>query len=477
MAINLITKRIGNKNCYLRVDTDEKGNTILYRKSGFEVIQSLYHGHSIFSLIDEEGNTDALFHKYINEYMFEAKRSVNSRRKYSEVICKLYAFISLMGYSLFALDYDELYQFRAFLQGTGGAQCSNETVNIYLGIIRDYFRTMRIPWDVLFAQHLVTRESLDSDFGSSNIIYVYDANLSVNAHKQDRVPKYISMEQYIQLVEIARSKGDWAGIILMHLMFRYGMRLGECLGLTEEDLVSYRIKGIDVPTLIVRNRVTDRPWQHAKSKIIPRNKRDYEADEYIKQWDKDDYAHYYLTESGDFAEALAKFICETRAQAEQNHSDNYHECEADIVYPVDFKKKGLEKNHYIFVNRQGKRLSAQFWGSTLKRYFIEAGIPIDSGKKDNNLSHRFRHGFAMMHARFMDPPVPPQELQKMLHHKQLSTTMIYYNPTIEDEYDYKTKMQNRFFDTNPRLNEIIKDFLEDTQNDNGEDNDETATVE
>ena len=55
--------------------------------------------------------------------------------------------------------------------------------------------------------------------------------------------------------------------------------------------------------------------------------------------------------------------------------------------------------------------------------------------------------------------------------------MIYYNPTIEDEYDYKTKMQNRFFDTNPRLNEIIKDFLEDTQNDNGEDNDETATVE
>lgn len=267
--ISLIKKRIGNKNYYLRVDTDENGTVVFYRVSSYEVIPSLCHGHTVFSLIDGEGHTDSRFHKYINEYMYEAKRSVNTRRKYSEVICTLISFLDLMGYSMFALGYDELYQFRAFIQGTGGAQCSNDTVNTYLGIIRDYFRTMGIPWDALFAQHLVQKINQGNDYGVSNIMYVYDANLKSDPHKHERVPKYISMEQYIQLITIAQAKGDWAGVMLMHMMFRYGMRLGECLGLTEEDFVTYRIKGKDVPTLIVRNRVSDRPWQHAKNKIIP----------------------------------------------------------------------------------------------------------------------------------------------------------------------------------------------------------------
>lgn len=90
---------------------------------------------------------------------------------------------------------------------------------------------------------------------------------------------------------------------------------------------------------------------------------------------------------------------------------------------------------------------------------MQVGISVDVDRKNNNLSHRFRHGFAMMHARFMDPPVPPHDLQKMMHHRCISSTMIYYNPTIEDEYNYKTKMQNRFYDTNPELNSILQEFI------------------
>ena len=65
----------------------------------------------------------------------------------------------------------------------------------------------------------------------------------------------------------------------------------------------------------------------------------------------------------------------------------------------------------------------------------------------------------MMHARFMDPPVPAMELQKMMRHRNLSSTMIYYNPTQEDEYEYKTKMQNKFYDNNEELNGILAGFL------------------
>ena len=289
---------------------------------------------------------------------------------------------------------------------------------------------------------------------------MYKLNLAVNPHAQN-VPKYISMDNYIRLIEIARKKGDWAGIILMHLMFRYGMRLGECLGLTEEDYIMMRIKGIVVPTLILRNRLSDAPDQKAKRRLTPRSRSDYEGQPYIQQWRNDDYSHINLTESEDteFVRVFEKFMRDTRERAEALYPKNYRTCEADIVFPADFKGKGLQKNHYIFVNRLGKRLSAQFWGKRLKEYFIEAGIPLDKGKKVNNLSHRFRHGFAMMHARFMDPPVPATELQKMMRHRNLSSTMIYYNPTQEDEYEYKTKMQNKFYDNNEELNGILAGFL------------------
>ena len=462
MGVLLSVEKSGRRHRYVRTDTDEKGKVVLRRTCNLEVVSTEHDGHTVFSLIDEEGNTNLLFHRYINQRMFEDKRSVNSRRKSAEVLCKFLSFIFLMGYSIYALGLDELYELRTFFQGIGSMECTNETVNAYLGILRSFFKTMEIPCAPLFNQHILSRsEYKESDFKVDNTIYQYDLNFPVNPHKQERVPKYISMEQYILLQKLAKEARNWVAVILIHLMFRYGMRLGECLGLTEEDLVTFRIKGNDVPTLIVRNRLSDRPWQHAKRKLIPRNPLDYAGKPYIDQWRDDNYSHYYLTESGDFVEALRKFIRTTRENAERDFPENYRECEADIVCPEEFAKTGLEKNHYIFVNRLGKRLSAQLWGLQLKDLFIKAGIPLDNVKKDNNLSHRFRHGFAMMHARFMDPPVPATELQKMMHHRNIASTMVYYNPTPEDEYDYKTALQNKFYDQNPELNAIICQFLND----------------
>lgn len=463
--ITLINEKHGRRNRYVRIDTDAYGHVTLRLESDLQVFEFLCEGSTAFSLLDEAGRTYPLFHKFINEKMKEDRCSVNSRRKYARVLCKFYAFIELMGYSEYALGLDELYELRSFMQGDGAGQCSNATVDEYLAIVRSFFDRMEIPCDALFYHRIVSNEIGSGLFAVKSGVPSYEISLPKNPHADERVPKYISMDNYVTLQEIARRDGDWNGIMLMHLMFRYGMRLGECLGLTEEDLVTFRICGKDVPTLIVRNRLSDKPWQHAKRKMIPLTKDDYAGKPYIEEWRDDDYSHYYLTESGEFVDALRKFIQTNRERAELNYPDNYRSCEADIVYPPAFTKKGLEKNHYIFVNRLGKPLSDQLWGKTLKKYFVEAGIPLDTVKKDKNLSHRFRHGFAMMHARFMDPPVQAQELQKMMHHRNLRYTMVYYNPTQEDEYLYKTEMQNKIYDNNPRLNAIISDFLKGGKDD------------
>lgn len=468
--ITLSTNKPGQRNIYTRTDTDSKGRVINTKESDVRVLQSLLNGKTFFTVIDSEGQSVLSIHTYVNEMMVRQGRSTNSRRKSAHVLAKLQAFCELLNLSVENLSATDVSRLVAFLQGTGRTQCSNASVNAYLGVIREFFDSAGIKCEPLFARHLVTKTSVqENDFKVENVTYMYDCNLPVDSRKQEKVPKYISMDEYICLIEIARKHNDWNGIMLMHLMFRYGMRLGECLGLTDEDFTYYRIRNIDVPTLIVRNRLSDAPFQNAKRKLTPRQKSDYEGLPYIKQWRDDDYSHYYLTEDGDFVDAFVKFMAQTRERCEKDFASNYKSCEADVVYESTFKEKGLKKNHYIFVNRLGKRLSGQLWGLTLKKYFREAGIRIDAGRKENNLSHRFRHGFAMMHARFMDPPVPVSELQKMMHHRNIASTMIYYNPTEEDEYEYKTKMQNKFYDNNPRLKAITAEFLADVMDDNGAD--------
>ena len=452
----------GQNNRYIRSDFDNRGHEILHRECEFRIMKARSKSGYDYTLIDDDGQTYPDFHRFINIHLVNQGRGINTRRAYAHILCKFHSFLYLTGYNIHNLYVDEILRLREFFKGSGDVQCCNESVNTYLTVVRSYLNALDIKCEALSATHNIFRNILElEDFSIKGASAKYDVSMPTNPHKLDNVPKYISFDEYIALQHVAQEAKDWNAIILMHLMFRYGMRIGECLGLTEEDITTSRIRGKDIPTLILRNRISDSNDQRAKRRYIPLTTADYDCNTYVEQWKKDDYSHIYLTESEDteFVHAFEKFVRQSREEAESTHPQNYRQSEADIVYPSEFKKKGLKKNHYIFVNHLGKPLSAQVWGKTLKRYFIQVGIPVDSGKKANNLSHRFRHGFAMMHARFMDPTVSPHELQKMMRHRQLNSTMVYYNPTQEDEYEYKTALQNKFYDNNMELKAIMSDFL------------------
>ena len=97
-------------------------------------------------------------------------------------------------------------------------------------------------------------------------------------------------------------------------------------------------------------------------------------------------------------------------------------------------------------------------------YFTEAGIPIDSDIRENNLSHRFRHGFAMFHARYSERSVDALVLQKMMRHKSISSTMVYYNPTPEDELKIKTEFQEELYNMIPELRSSMKEAFDTDDN-------------
>ena len=452
--------KVGRHNEYMRTDTDIHGKVVFERTSKVRAIESKSSGRTSYIILDSEGNSIPEVSYFLNDFLPGNGASDNTIHKAKSALEKFHAFADLMDLDITAMDEDDIHRLKKFLKGGDKGRCSNGTVNCYLGVIRAYLETRKIECDALFRRHAVAaKETSDGDFAVRNVYYVYTSNLHVESNT--KVPKYITLGQYLSILGCAKKLRDWMSIILIHLMFRYGMRLGECLGLTEEDFVYMKKGGKEVPTLIVRNRLTDKRDQKAKRKITPQTKADYSDEDYIKQWKNDSYSHYYLTESDEFVITFVRFMKETREKAEKEHPENYATAEADVVDPESFKKKGLEKNHYIFVNHLGKRLSGQLWGNILKGYFNMAEIELDKGKKQNNLSHRFRHGFAMLRAHFMSPPVPVQVLKVMMHHKSIHSTMVYYNLTEEDEFEIKSQLQENMYKSFPEFENAINEFLKD----------------
>ena len=90
---------------------------------------------------------------------------------------------------------------------------------------------------------------------------------------------------------------------------------------------------------------------------------------------------------------------------------------------------------YIFVNAFGGRLQYQAWNIRLKRYFSRAGIPIDAEKKKDGLSHRLRHGYAMVciaRLKATDDPAYRLKLAHAMRHRSLSSIEPYFTPDQKD---------------------------------------------
>ena len=151
----------------------------------------------------------------------------------------------------------------------------------------------------------------------------------------------------------------------------------------------------------------------------------------------------------EMLEELTDYINTSHEYLLSKYPDNYKASSADIVSIED----PPDDNHYVFLNRYGRVLSAQTWGNHLKNYFAECKIPVDSTVKHNNLSHRLRHGFAMFHAHFVEPQKRADvfKLKKMMRHRSISSTYKYYNPTQEDQYKIKTEFQDELYKMIPEL--------------------------
>lgn len=445
--------KIGRKSIYKKVIADDSGNVLSEREVEIPLYRIDRNGQPFYLLYDDEMNVLSEPSSYLN---FELSGSLNTKNRCANALRLLYVFLSLANYDVRHIEQEQLNELIRFLQGLNSnpeafrteTTRSNDTVNGYLSVYRSFFRKKHIRSEALFDAKIIREEmTFDDDFKGAVERIRYTNNLRTSDPNAHTVPKYISPDEFERLYRLAIAKKDIRAMIIMRLMYCYGLRLGEVLGLTIEDLQETHRDNQLVPTIILRNRISDKDYQYAKNLGHIEKAEAYRSKEYTK-------SKAVIVIDYSLYEMIFDYISDVHSAVMEKHPDRYEKGAADIVS----WREAPEYNHYIFLSDAGTVLSGQTWGNYLKKYFVEAGIDLDLGYRENNLSHRFRHGFAMLHAHYRKEPVNALQLKLMMRHKSLSSTMKYFNPTQEEEFKIKEEFVDELETLIPSLKEGVELF-------------------
>lgn len=444
----------GTKSIYYKVIYDEiEGKEISKAKVEIPLHIKEINGQTRFILYDDEMNVLSTPTSYIN---FHLKGTPNSKKLAATALRLLYIFLALSGYSIDELEFNQLKQLNVFLLGINSnpenyktiTVRTNETVNNYLAVYRAYFKANGFKSEALFDSKTikVLNQFGNDSIGESEHI-TYTNNVRTGNYKSKEVPKHIRPDDFNKLYDLAKKNEDILAQCIMRLMYCHGLRIGEVLGLTIEDVYEKKDEndGFLYPVVALRNRVSDKNFQYAKNLGHIFNTSYYDTKRYkdTKVEVAIDYPLFDL---------LCDYIESAHKKAKKDYPENYATGIADIV-TSDFEN---ETNHYIFLNKWGRVLSGQTWGLKLKEYFTLCSIHVDKKCKESNLSHRFRHGYAMMHAYYRKNPYDLAMLADKMRHKNPKTTMKYFSPTLETKFKIKNDFSKELYELVPSLKEGAK---------------------
>ncbi len=477
----LDVKRFSNGNAYYYLYVDNNGVPLPGVQPQM-VYLPLYsyvrNNKKIYILYDNDGKSIYEFYKYINWTHYNC--SENLRK--STIYALRYLYICSCIYST-PIDSELTSEFlstvSAFIKGLvyeNGRLITKSTVDRRISSIERYLECIGIK---------VHR------FSSSS--YLLPESRSKNSSSVSRFqrPPYISILEFNKLLEVMRNaprkffpdeclktlekmnakssdiskflkqdmsiktpEYDETAILIISLMFKYGLRIGEVLGLTKEDIKKRAYNGSYRYTLYIRNRLSDdQESQSAKNKKHPGKIEDYGRIEFTGN---SGTSKVRITK--EMYDCLIKYYNEYTMILIKTFSDN--KLKADSI-------DGQVDNYYIFPNIHGDRMLQSNWNTILRKYFIKAGIPLDKGKKETNLNHKFRHSFAMMFVQVLNmtnrqnpnnPPLGIAELAMALRHSTSSgfqSCRRYFTWTEEREKEVMEELDAEFLKDCPDVAQLL----------------------
>lgn len=392
---------------------------------------------------------------FLNFYLNE--QPINTKIKDMTALKLLYAYESILDKKLVDFTASDVESFKQFIEGGLGrgqsykfdliTQRSNETINSYLASCRKYLSYLNQKNDYLNMK-VATKgfTNPDNEKYVDNQRYVSNKKVGRNFIE---VPRYISLEEFDKILKEIRKNYTIREEVIVRLMFENGLRLGEVLGLTFDDIVMEKIEYPEksgelkvFPIVYIRNRVSDKPYQKAKRLLQVNDKLKYNSKNYkIK-----DYGYNQIIIRRELYDLINEYIDEYHAIAREKKKENYYKY--TVADRVRKSEKFEEDNFYIFINSLGRPLSQTLWDGTIRKIFRTLNIEVDRDVKEHNLNHRFRHGFAMYNVK---RGVKQLELMRMMRHNSLQSVARYYRPTLSDTIEIKTAFTEDLYSYIPEL--------------------------
>ncbi|WP_102401001.1 tyrosine-type recombinase/integrase [Haloimpatiens massiliensis] len=429
-----------DKNSVIKVNIAK----VVLKKEGFNYI----------ILYDENMRVIRSVYKYLNIEL--GKYSFNYREIVGTALKLFYSYLRVFNFDINNLGIKEINMLKEFLYGESKKGQEYEinitskrgvnTVNKYIAFYRNYLKFLGIKNEVLNEKTVVAVLKNTDGLLAHTKKKAYDKYaVTDRGYSNDRVvPRYISKDEFAIIMEVIKKEYTLREEIIVGLMYENGLRIGEVLGLTLEDIENNKI--------IIRNRLSDKPYMLAKTCYKPKNEKDYKnsiCGVYM-------IGYQVILPTEDTMDKLFYYIDEAHGIMSKVNRNNYFKyAKSDKVT----NGEDLEgDNYYVFLNKNGAALSISGWNKILRAIFVKAGLKLDRNSKRNNLNHRFRHGFAM---KLIKNGATALDVASALRHKGISSVMCYFRPTEKD-----------MFDANNYASQTARNDLQVLDNDEGDSYDE-----
>lgn len=408
-------------------------------------IKQAFNDKEYVLLLDSKGRVIRKAFKYIN--FSHDLNTINSKEVAANALKILFSYSEIIAKDIEEFNKSDIQNLSEFILGisvTGNnlsfelkTSRSNNTHNIYFDVIRKYIEYSDIKNDNFFEKISVPISQEKLGFFAhikEATVSKYKINKSSYTINSNVVPRYINNNEYNMIIDLLESRDTLNALrdkIIINLMYTRGLRLGEVLGITFED-IKINKDNSRAGTLYIRNRVSDKKYQMAKTCYKPKSREEYET----RIYNEKDCGYQTIILPPSIMDDIYKYKELSRdidSLSEKKIENIFCESQADSV-------EGNDSNFYLFLNKNGTPLSSAGWNKILKEIFNKLSIQLDVDVRKNNLSHRFRHGFAMFLIKNENKSI--EYVQKQMRHRSITSTLIYYNPEEQEILKDTLKIQN-----------------------------------
>ncbi|KZL89423.1 tyrosine-type recombinase/integrase [Clostridium magnum] len=399
------------------------------------IISKKYKEFQYVFLLDSDGKVIDDVFEFLNDYC--KNEQVTAREQTASALKVLYSFCEVILKKIKEFNLTDVNNLSKFILGQsieGNVEShilttsrDISTHDQYFDNIRKFLNYINIDNEVFFGKIKVT--ATDNSEKSKDV-EKYLTNLGKSKAGYMQVPSYISLNEYhkiIKQIEKGNNRYKLRNILIVNLMYILGLRLGEVLGITLEDIKAHP-NNSEAGIICLRNRVSDRKDQHAKTCMKVFSRDDYGTKRY-KSEKKGGYQS--ITIPTLLMKQIKEYINESRELIDDVIDKLPKERIDTLINNIkaDCVEENTRENYYLFLGKNFTPLTQGGWSKALKQIFLGVGITTDKGVREENLSHRFRHGFAMFLLEVIEKDI--FYIKRKMRHKSIQSTLIYLKPTQE----------------------------------------------